>query len=217
MVTLIGQKRKKGEKQENMVSGVLYGPKLKENILVKIDTREFEKVLAEAGESSMVDLKIGSEKYPVLIKAVVKNVLNEKPVHVDFYQPKLDEKAQATVVLVFEGESLAVKSLGGTLVRSISEIEVSALPQDLPSEIKVDIGKLETFEDSIIVKDLELPQGVEISRDPEDVVASVTPPRAEEELEVKTEEPGIEEESTEDSEEESTEPKEEPKEPKKAE
>jgi len=216
MVTLIGQKREKGEKQENMVSGILYGPKIKENVLIKVNLKEFEKVLSEAGESSMIDLKIESEKYPVLIKAVVKNVLNEKPTHVDFYQPKLDEKAQAIVVLVFEGESLAIKTLGGTLVRSISEIEVTALPQDLPSEIKVSIEKLETFEDSITVKDLELPRGVEVSRDLEDVVASVTPPRAEEELEVKTEEPGIEEEA-EDSEEESTEKQEETKESEKEE
>jgi large subunit ribosomal protein L25 len=75
--------------------------------------------------------------------------------------------------LVFEGESPAVKDLGGTLVKNMSEIEVSALPQDLPHEIKVSLESLKTFEDRILVKDLVLPNNVKATANPEEIVALV--------------------------------------------
>jgi large subunit ribosomal protein L25 len=79
------------------------------------------------------------------------------------------------VPLVFEGEPPAVKELGGTLVKNILEVDVKALPEKLPHEIKVNVEKLKTFEDAVLIKDLEVPQGVEILKDPEETVALVTP------------------------------------------
>jgi large subunit ribosomal protein L25 len=87
------------------------------------------------------------------------------------------------VPLIFEGESKAVKELGGTLVKNISEIKVKALPLNLPKEIKVNIEKLKTFEDEIFVSDLKLPEGVKILKNPKEIVAFVAPPeKVEEEL-----------------------------------
>ena len=67
-----------------------------------------------------------------------------------------------------------MKDLGGTLMRNIQEVEVNALPQNLPHEITVDISGLATFEDKIAIKDLQLPGEAEILRDPEDTVTQVT-------------------------------------------
>ena len=79
--------------------------------------------------------------------------------------------------------------MGGTLVKSISEVEIKALPQNLPHEIKVEISSLKTFEDEILVKDLKVPEGVKILRKPEEIIASVLPPeKVEEELEKPVEE-----------------------------
>lgn len=183
-------KKVKALRKKGILPGVLYGPKVKATPL-EIDLKEFEKVYQEAGESSLVSLEIVGQKQKnlVLIHEVKPDPLTEKPIHVDFYQPKLEEEVEASVPLIFEGEALAVKDLGGTLIKNISEIEVKALPQNLPKEIKVNIEGLKTFEDNILIKDLKLPERVKILKEPEEIVASVSPPeKIEEELEKPIEE-----------------------------
>ena len=82
-----------------------------------------------------------------------------------------------------EGTSVAVKDLGGTLVKNIAELEVKALAKDLPHEIKVSIDGLNTFEDHILVKDIVLPKGVRTLAKPDEIVVSVAQPeKVEEEL-----------------------------------
>lgn len=139
--------------------------------------------------TSSPSLEIDKKGVPVLIQEVVKDPLTEKLIHVDFYQPSLEEEIEANISLVFEGESLAVKDLGGTLVKNIYEVEVKALPQNLPHEIKVDIEKLKTFEDNILIKDLIVSKDVKILKEPDEIVALVAPQKEiEEELEQPIEE-----------------------------
>lgn len=176
------KKKVKNLREKEILPSVLYGPGL-ENLNLELDLKEFKKVYETAGESSLIELIVDKKKFLVLIHALELDVLSQEPVHVDFYQPKLDEKITVTVPLVFEGEAPAVKELSGTLVRNIQEVEVKALPQNLPHEIKINVEGLKTFEDNIQVKDLPLPQGVEIAREPQDIVAFVAPPeKVEEEL-----------------------------------
>jgi len=85
----------------------------------------------------------------------------------------LKEKVEVAVPLIFEGTSLAVKDLGGTLVKNIAELEIKALPQNLPHEIVVSIDGLNTFEDRILAKDIKLPEGVELKIKPDEIIASV--------------------------------------------
>ncbi|MFC1663925.1 50S ribosomal protein L25, partial [Patescibacteria group bacterium] len=174
--------RKKG-----VLPAVLYGPKIK-NLSLEVDLKEFEKVYQEAGKSSLVSLEVDGKKALVLIHEVKLDPLNLKPTHVDFYQPILLKKVEVKVPLVFEGEALAVKELGGTLVKNISEVEIKGLPQNLPKEIKVQVENLKTFEDYVLIKDLQLREGVEVLKDPNEIVASIAPPKKEEELEKPIEE-----------------------------
>ena len=111
-----------------------------------------------------------------------------KIIHIDFYQPDLKEKVQVSIPLVFIGEAPAAKELSGTFVKNISEIEIKALPQDLPHEIRVDISGLKSFQDRILIKNLNLPKNVDILRSPDDIVAQVVPPAKTEELEKPIEE-----------------------------
>jgi large subunit ribosomal protein L25 len=196
MLTLAAKIRKEiGKKVKNLrkkdvLPAILYGHKTK-NLALEISLKDFEKVYKEAGESSLITLDIEGkkEKPPVLIHEVVKDSMTAKPTHVDFYQPILEEEIGAKVILVFEGEAPAVKELGGTLVKNFSEIEVKALPQNLPKEIKVNVGMLKTFEDNIFVRDIQLPSGVKVQKHPDEIVALVTPPeKVEEELEKPIEE-----------------------------
>ena len=188
----IGKKVKDLRKQ-GILPAILYGPGIK-NLPLEIDSKEFEKILREAGESSLIKLQIGDEKmknkeFTVLIHEIERDPLTLKPIHIDFYQPKLKEEVEALVPLIFEGESRVVKELGGTLVKNISEIKVKSLPLNLPKEIKVSIDKLKTFEDEIFVSDLKLPEGVKILKDKKEIVAFAAPPeKVEEELEKPIEE-----------------------------
>lgn len=199
----IGKKVKK-LRQKGILPAVLYGPEIK-NLSIELDSREFENIYKEAGESSLISLQVDNDKFSVLIHEVKKDPLTGKPIHADFYQPILTEEVEATVLIVFEGEALAIKELGGTLVREISEIEVKALPKDLPHEIKVNIDGLKTFDDEILVKDLKLPEGVTAQREPNEIIAVVTAPeteKIEEELEKPVEEKPEEVEKAEEKEEE---------------
>ena len=196
-------KKVKKLRQKGILPAVLYGPKIK-NISIEIDFKEFENIYKEVGESSLISLQVNNDKFSVLIHEVKKDPLTGKPIHADFYQPILTEEVEATVSIVFQGEALAIKELGGTLVREISEIQVKALPQNLPHEIKVNIDGLKTFDDEILVKDLKLPEGVTVQRNKNEIVAVVTPPeteKVEEELEKPIEEKVEEVEEAEEKEE----------------
>jgi len=188
MITLKVEQRKEEDLKKIRAQGkapaVLYGFKVK-NLNLEVDLKEFEKIYKEAGESSLVSLEVKglSEKFLVLIHDIQLNVLTDKPIHIDFYQPNLKEEVESTVPLVIEGEAPIVKSMGGTLVKKISDIGVKALPQDLPRDIRVDISKMETFEDNILVKDLEVSPKVKILKDPDEIIITVSrAERVEEEL-----------------------------------
>ncbi len=180
MIKLSAKIRKETGKKTNIlkksgrIPAVVYGHKVK-NVLLDIDYKEFQKILREAGESSLIELDIegDKEKRPVLVHEIQKDPVSDKFIHIDFFQTSLTEEVEVKVPLVFEGTSLAVKDLGGTLVKNISELEVKALPQNLPHEIKVSIDGLNTFEDHILVKDLVLPKDVKAVAKPDEIVVSV--------------------------------------------
>ena len=192
-------KKLKIEKRENIGKGldslrkrgilpaVLYGPEI-DNTSIQLDLKEFKVLYEEAGETTLIDLEMGDKIYSVLIYEAKKDPLTGEFIHVDFYQPILTEEVEADVPLVFEGESLAVKDLGGTLIKEIQEITVKALPRDLPHEIKVDVSSLNTFDDEILVKDLKVADNVKIQKEADEIVALVTPPQKEEEEEKPVEE-----------------------------
>lgn len=184
------KKKVKALKEKGLLAAVVYGPKLK-TLSLEVDFKEFKKIYKEAGESSLIKLRLPGLKkdYPVLIYEIQKDPVSDEPIHVDFYQTSLTKEVEADVPLVFEGEAKAVKELGGTLVRNISELRVKSLPQNLPKEIKVSIESLKTFEDKIIIQDLKLPKEIKILKEPDEVIVLVTPPeKVEEELEKPVEE-----------------------------
>jgi large subunit ribosomal protein L25 len=147
---------------------------------IQLSLKDFKVLYDEAGESTLIDLEMGDKIFSVLINDVKEDPITGEFTHVDFYQPILTEEVEADVPLVFEGESLAVKDLGATLIKEIQYIAVKALPRDLPHEIKVDISSLKTFDDEILVKDLKVADNVKIQKDLDEVVALVMRPQKEE-------------------------------------
>lgn len=175
-------KENKALKEQGRIPAVVYGNGIK-NILIDIDEKEFKKVFKQAGESSLVELLVGKEKKPVLVHEIQKDPVTGQVIHIDFFQPSLKEEVEVAIPLVFEGVAPAEKDLGGTLNKNMLEVEVKALPQNLPHEIKVSVESLKTFEDHILIKDLVLPKDVTILKKPDEIVASVlAPQKIEEEL-----------------------------------
>jgi hypothetical protein len=123
---------------------------------------------------------LGKER-SVLIQDVELDKIYGTPIHVDLLAVKADEEVEVGVPLVFTGVAPAEKDLGGSLVKVMYEIEISALPKNLPHEISVDLSGLKTFEDQVKVGDIILPTGVTAITGAGEVVALVQPPRGGEE------------------------------------
>jgi len=175
-------------REKGVLPAVLYGEGIK-NASIDVSEKDFDNVYAEAGESSLLSVELDGKKYDVLIHQIAKDPLTGKFLHVDFYKPSTKKKIEAEIPLVFEGESLAVKDLDGILVREVQVLHVKGLAHNLPREIVVDISGLKSFEDRIHVSQLNVPDGIDIMREPEDIVALVVPVAEEkEEQEIPAEE-----------------------------
>jgi large subunit ribosomal protein L25 len=166
-------------RREGFIPAELYGRGM-ENAHLSVGAKDFSKLLKEAGTSTVVNVVLGGKKTPVLIQDVGKDYLTGEVQHVDFYAVKMDEKIKAKVPLEFIGVSLAVKDKGGILNKVMSEIEVEALPLDLPHKLEVDLSKLDDPNKSLYVKDIVVPDKVRLLVDAGTVVATVAPPIAEE-------------------------------------
>lgn len=177
-------------REKGLIPAVVYGQKI-DNFNILIDYKDSNDIFQQTGENTLIDLEIEGEKnsFPVLIHDFQKDPVSGNLLHLDFYKPDLEKEVVALVALKFIGQSKAVKDKGGTLVKNLFEVEVKALPLNLPHEIIVDINKLEEFGDEIFIKDLKVAEGVEILKDPEDIIATVAEPtKIEEELEKPIEE-----------------------------
>lgn len=161
---------------------VLYG-KGQEAISLQVPVKDFNKVLKEAGESTLVYVRVGKDTYPTIIHDVAKDPVKDHVIHADFYKVSLTEKIKTKVPVVFVGESPAVKDLAGIFVRNVNELEVEALPQNLPHEISINISSLKNFGDQIMVKDLDLGSDVKVEAEADSILATVQEPKSQEELE----------------------------------
>lgn len=184
----ISGRRVKSLRREGFVPAVIYGHGF-ESLSIQVPLKDFEKAYAEAGESSVIYLDLDNKNYPTIIQDVDRDPVSDKFLHADFYKVRLDEKIKAKIPLNFMGESLAVKELGGILVKNISEIEVEGFPQDLPHQIDVDISSLVELRSHLLVKDLVFSGKLEVKADPEAIVILVQEPISEEELKAQLETP----------------------------
>lgn len=187
MLKLNATKREKTQKAEDIrkngfIPAVFYGPK-ETSQSISISYSEFEKTFREAGESTIVTLKVDGTEHDTLIHDIEYHPVQGTFTHIDFYVVEKGKKVQVAVALEFEGVSDAEKSLGGTLVKVMHEIEIEAMPKDLPKEVKVDISRLVDFDSKIFASDIVLTSGVTLLTDPEEVVALVQAPNEESEEE----------------------------------
>jgi len=181
---ILGRKVKK-LRVEGILPANLYGAKIKSQA-IGIPLKEFNQIYKNVGETGIVELAIGDgQPKAVLIHNVQKDPVFGQPLHVDFRQVDLKQKITATVGVELIGKAPA-ENVGGILVQILNEVEVEALPTDLPEKITADVSNLAEINQSITVADLVYDKTKVTLKvdDPKALVAKIEPP-AKEEVEVK--------------------------------
>ena len=169
----------KGLAAAGSMPAVVYGPK-QEAVSITVASRDFEKILRDTGESSVIDLTGLGTPLQVLIHEVDRDPVTNVPRHADFYAIEKGAKVEVAVSLTYVGESAAVKA-GASLVKVLHELEIESSPANLPQEIEVDISVLGAVGDQIHVSDLKLPAGVEAKIEGDQIVALIQEVAVEEE------------------------------------
>jgi large subunit ribosomal protein L25 len=162
-----------------------------ESLALQCDTGQLERVLAQAGYTGLISLKLGGEKKPrtVMVREFDRDWRRGQLLHVDFYQVKMGEKIKVEVPVVLIGEAPALRSKDNMLEHELETLTVECLPAKIPASIEVDISSLTEPGQAIRVKDIAPSEDTAILNDPELVVVKITFRPAEKVEEVVVEKP----------------------------
>jgi len=172
----------KALRREGQLPAILYGRNF-ETLPIMFDYRETSRVIQRLGSSTLVVIDLGEESHYALIREKQRDVIKGNLLHVDFQVVSLTEKVHAEVSVELIGESPAVKDLGGLIIVNNEQLEVEALPRDLPDRIEIDVSSLQEIGDTIYVRDLTLEGEVTILADEDEPIVLITLPSVEEEPE----------------------------------
>ena len=178
--TVVGKKVKQ-LRDKDLLPGNIYGKSIKSQA-VQVALKDFQTVYHEVGETGLVELSISGEKksHHVLIHHPQQHPVTSQFLHVDLHEVDLTEKMRVQVPVELVGESLAAEKAIGVLLQLTDEVEVEALPTDLPEKIEVDINNLKEVDDMIKVSDIKAKAGYTITEDPETVIVRINPLEKEE-------------------------------------
>jgi large subunit ribosomal protein L25 len=186
-------KQVKALRRQGRLPAVLYGHNV-EPIAVSLDAHEVSLALTGLSASTIVTIDLEGEQHATLVRERQKDYVRNSFIHIDFQVVSLTEKIRAMVRIELRGNSPAVKDFNAVLVHNITEVEVEALPRELPEHFIVDVAKLANIGDVIKVSDLEISDKVEILAAPDDIIVVATgaaPEEVEEVAEVEAAEPEV--------------------------
>jgi large subunit ribosomal protein L25 len=156
----------------------LYGSGF-ESLSMQADFKDLINVLNENGFSIPITLNDGENDILVFARSVQRHPLTEEILHVDFQVVSKDDEVEIEVPINLSGESPAVKNFGGILIKLLETIKISSKVDKVPKSIELDISVLESLEQSLLVSEINVPEGVEIITDETFAIARVIPPRIE--------------------------------------
>lgn len=162
-----------------LIPAVLYGGG--ENIPLVLRPRDLLKILA-AGENTIFQLELdgeGTAERNAIVRDLQRDPRSEALLHADLYRISMDVEITVSVPIVLEGMAREVSDVGGVINQLLHEIEIQCLPSIIPHELTVDVSHLGIGE-VLHVRDLQVPTGIEILLDPDEVVASISVRGAEE-------------------------------------
>ena len=166
--TIIG-KKVKHLRREGILPANMFGKGIK-SLTIQIPLKDFQTVYSKVHETGLVDLTVDGQTHPVLIQNVHVQPMTNVPLHADLFKVNLKEKVKASIPIVSVGEPKAITDKLGVLLQTLSEVEVEALPADLPEHIEINIEHLTNIDDSITVGDVKAPTGVEILAEPTEMI-----------------------------------------------
>jgi large subunit ribosomal protein L25 len=180
-------------RRQGQVPGVLYGGG-DDAMPFAVDERELRHALAARG--AVIELQLGGEATPAVLKDAQRHPVRGHTMHVDFLRVNLNVAIHAVVTLeLVGGESAPGTIEGGVLEHVTREVNIEALPTDIPERLQVDVSSMQV-NDTLTLSAVETPQGVTILDDlDETVVATLTPPKLQAELEALDEEAALEQET----------------------
>ena len=168
-------------RNEGLVPASVYGKKVK-SLSLQLNLKDFSSVLSSAGETSVINLSVKGEDSarPVLIHQIQKHPVTDKIISIDFYQVDLKEKVTVKIPVEIKGGSPVVGQQQGILIQPANEVEVEALPNDLPEKFEIEVSSLTEVGQAITVENLKVPQGVTVLTPQNQVLAKIEPLAAEE-------------------------------------
>lgn len=169
--SVVGKKVKK-LRRDGILPANVYGKEFK-SASVQLPIKDFLNVYRNVHETGLVDLGLDGQTIPILIHNVQIDPRTQAPVHADFFKVNLKEKITARVPVVATGEAKAVADKVGLLEQPVSELEVEALPTDLPEKIEANVEGLSQVDEQILVSDIKTPQGVTVLSEPSQVVFKI--------------------------------------------
>lgn len=165
-------KQVKSLRRDGILPAILYGANV-EPTPIQLNALDAARVLSGVSASTLIDLNINGETHKVLLRDIQRHVIKRHMTHVDFLQVAMDVTIRTSVPIELTGIAPASLEQGGILVPGVNEIEVEALPGDLPDRITVDISVLEEIDQSITVGELQIGANVRVLTDPDENVAHV--------------------------------------------
>jgi large subunit ribosomal protein L25 len=163
----IGKKSKK-LRASGWIPAVVYGQQ--ENVNIQVENLALRRVLREAGSTSLIEISFGDEARTVLAKDIQVHPTKRDLIHVDFYEVNMKEKLVVEAALIATGIATPVAEGLGSTTLVLHALEIECLPDNLISEIEVDLSRIQTPEDVITVSDLTVPADVEILAEPDALV-----------------------------------------------
>jgi len=179
-------------RRQGKLPGVIYGHNVPPTPIV-MDLRDASKILGGMTASSLVSIALDGKERSTIVREKQRDFIRGTLLHVDFLAVSLTEKLRANVSIELSGLSPAVKDYNGIVVTGLNELEVEALPQDLPERFTVDISRLTQIGDGIYVRDIQVSDKVQVLDSPDDMIAVVTGAAKEEEEVPVAEAPSMEE------------------------
>lgn len=159
-------------RNEGSIPATVYGKTI-ESISLSVNRADFIKVYGEAKETGLIELDVDTAMRPVLVHHVQRDPVKDIVLHVEFHQVDLKEKVHANIPLILVGEAPAVAQKLGVVLSLLSEVEVEALPTDLPEKLEIDISGLNAVDAELKVADIHVPHEVTLLTDGSVVVVKV--------------------------------------------